>query len=232
MPTSNAPTGNLLLAALPRPEAARVLATGRVVELNQGAVLHEPGERICRVYFPLDCVLSLQTLLENGDAIEAATVGREGMSGLPVFLGAGHATTRAVVTIPGRAFELTSDRFREQMKCNPTLCSVTGRYAELLFIQSAQLLACERAHTVRQRCARWLLTAADQSGNEVIKTSQAALARTLGLRRASVTNALRQLANDGLVRLRRGLICLSRRAALRREACECYEAIGEYLGQS
>lgn len=229
MATCNPATANRILANLPRAEAASIVAAGRVVELDDGTVLHEPGQRICQVHFPIDCVLSLRTLLENGDSIEAATVGREGMSGLPVFLGSAQATTRAVVTTTGRALEVSSGHFRQLMKRSPNLCCVTGRYAELLFMQSAQLLACERAHTVRQRCARWLLTTSDQSGCDAIKTSQAALAHVLGVRRASVTNALKDLARLGLVRMRRGVICITRRRALTDEACECYRTIGEIL---
>jgi CRP-like cAMP-binding protein len=222
-------SANRILASLPLSEAERVVTAGRVVELSEGAILHSPGEPIGRIYFPMDCVLSVQTLMEDGTAIEAATVGREGMSGLPVFFRSNLPTTRTVVLSPGRALALDSSQFRQQVKRSPHLCNVAGRYAELLFMQSAQSLACERVHTVDQRLARWLLTTADQAGSATIRTSQAAIARALGVRRASVTAAIRCLAADEIVEARRGRLTILRRAALRSRACECYAALDEFF---
>ena len=216
---------NRILAALPAEELRRVAWDGEVREMNKGDVTQEAGERIETVVFPLGCLISMSVELQDGTSVEAATIGREGFASLPVFFGAHTATLRGEVKLPGRALLVDCDQFRGQIEKNPQLCSLLGRYAELLFLESAQVNACSRAHSIQDRCVRWLLTAADQLGAETVPTTQAELAQSLGVRRASVTGALNSLENGGLISISRGRLLVSDRRRLRSAACECYDAI-------
>jgi CRP-like cAMP-binding protein len=223
------PQVNRILAGLPSADLDVLAADGGVTEVRVGDVLQVAGEPIETVYFPLDSVFALVTELENGSSIETATIGREGLAGLPIFLGAHTATVRTEVKVAGRAFAVGSDTFRARVDDDPRLCGLLGRYTELLFIESAQLAACNRVHSVLQRCARWLLMARDRLEGRNIPTTQAALAQALGVRRASVTMALRQLERGRLIQLRRGRVAIHDRDGLEKTACECYAVIsGEF----
>jgi hypothetical protein len=78
-------SGNRLLNLLPANEYESVQRLLRKVELSQGQVLYEVRGQIDLILFPINCVLSAVTVMEDGDAIEVATVGNEGVSGLPAF---------------------------------------------------------------------------------------------------------------------------------------------------
>lgn len=219
------PQLNRILAGLPGGEIEALAADGGVAELRAGEVLQAAGKPIETVYFPLDSVVALVTELGDGSSIETATIGREGVAGLPIFLGARVATVRTEVKVGGRAFALGSDVFRAQAHRDTRLARLLGRYTELLFIESAQLAACNRVHSVLQRSARWLLLARDRLEGRNIPTTQAALAQALGVRRASVTLALRQLERGRIIQLRRGRVAIHDRDGLEKTACECYAVI-------
>jgi CRP-like cAMP-binding protein len=223
---------NRILAALPDIELRRVAWDGEVREMNKGDVTQHAGERIELVVFPLGCLISMRVELLDGTSIEAATIGREGFASLPVFFGAHTATLRGEVKLPGRALLVDCDQFRGHIEKNPELCSLLGRYAELLFVESAQVNACSRAHSIQDRCVRWLLTAADQLGAETVPTTQAELAQSLGVRRASVTDALNSLEQRGLISIARGRLAIRDRRRLRAAACECYDAIARQFEQT
>ena len=220
-------SANGILAALPAGELRRLAQDGDLHEMERGDVVQEIGDPLARVVFPLGCLVSMTVELADGTRVESTTIGREGFAGLPVFFGAHTATLRAEVKVAGRALIVEGDEFRRQLEQSSRLCNLLGRYTELLFLEAAQVNACSRAHTVAERCMRWLLTATDQIGTETITTSQAALAQELGIRRASVTRALNGLEQAGLISVRRGRLAVSDRPGLRAAACECYAAISE-----
>jgi len=186
------------------------------------------GEEIERVYFPLSGVLSILAVLSSGEAVEAATVGREGMAGLPVFLGSREATTRTAVQVGGRALALESSAFREALHGESgRLAVAVARYAEILFMSAAQGIACNRVHALSSRLARAILTWHDRLAAEVLPVTQDALADALGVRRAGVTAAITEFVRAGALRRGRGRLYLTNREALERHACECYAVLSE-----
>ena len=217
-------TANRLLRMLSSAERDRLGQLGERYILEQGQILQEAGEEIEQVYFPLSGVLSLLTVLSTGQATEVATVGREGFVGLPVFLGAKIATTRTIVQVPGESLHIDADAFRKEMG-GGRLAILLARYAELLFISAAQSTACARLHSVDQRCARAILQWQDRLDREILPVTQDALAEALGVRRASVTAAIKSFVDAGALKRGRARLTVVRRPQLERLACECYQTI-------
>jgi len=219
------PTGNRLLDLLPRADGERLRSRLEAVSLSIKHVVYEPDGPISHVYFPTGAVISLVTYLEGGMAVEVATVGREGMVGLPVFLGTESVPIQAFGQVPGDALRITAEAFRAEIKRNGPLVRVLNRYTQALFIQVAQVAACNRVHLVEQRCARWLLQTHDRVGADQFLLTQEFLAQMLGVRRAGVSGAARRLQKEGLIRYVRGRITVLDRKGLESAACECYRVV-------
>jgi CRP-like cAMP-binding protein len=220
--------GNALLAALPA-EARGMLTQGsRVVHLAQRRVLWEPGEVAEAVYFPLSGILSLVTVMHDGDMVEVATVGREGMAGLHHFLGSRSIPNiRAICQVLGDAVEVDAGMFREASAAPGPLRQLVERYALAMQVATAQEVACNRLHPLELRCARWLLTTREQVGADEFGLTQEFLAEMLGVRRATVTIAAGMLQKAGLIRYRRGWIEILDPDGLSAAACECHAVIRE-----
>jgi len=219
-------TRNLLLRAASGTDRDVLLDGARVLSLDRGQVLWEPGQPIRRVYFPLSGVVSLVTALSDGDMVEMATVGREGIVGLQVFLGSPiMSNVRAFNQIPGKAVAVDADAFRERTAIPGPLREMFERYSLACLVRAAQEVACNRLHALEERCARWLLTTQDQVERDAFGLTQEFLAEMLGVRRASVTAAAGALQRAGLIRYRRGWIEIHDRTGLEKASCECYETI-------
>ena len=216
---------NRVLAALPQADAERLLARLAPVTLSLRQQLLQPGEPIQTVYFPLTCVCSLVITVEGGGTIEVATVGNEGLVGLPVFLGSASSPGAAFCQVAGQALRLSAEALREETRGGGPLHDVLLRYSQGLVNQIAQSAACARLHTIDQRCARWLLMVQDRVGAERFPLTQQFLAQMLGVRRAGVSAAAGILARAGCIRYARGVITVLDRAGLEAAACACYRVV-------
>ena len=194
--------------------------------LPVGRVLHEPGRAVSDVYFPLVGVVSVVADLGEDQVVETATVGREGMVGISVYLGADAPTERSLVQVPGRALRMTAEDLREHIAdVDGPLTAMLRRSAQALFTQVSRNAACNRVHTVRQRAARWLLMTADRMDSPTFELTQHFLAQMLAVRRTSVSEVAQSLAEDGCITYTRGRITITDRPRLLSHACNCYEAI-------
>jgi len=199
------------------------------VELALKQVVFDVDRPIEHVYFPEASVVSILSVMSDGSAIETATVGFEGMVGLPVFLGTDQMSAQAFCQIPGPALRVESDAFRRAFAASPPLTHALQRYTQAMFGFVAQNSACNRLHAMPQRCARWLLHTHDRVGaeagrNEFTLTHQF-LSQMLGVRRATVTEGMRVLHGTGAIAYVRGRVVVRDRVALESEACECYAVI-------
>ncbi len=218
-------TGNRLLDSVPSAER-ELLGHAQRMFLPQRRVLWDPDEPINHVYFPVNAVVSVLMVSEEGASVELVTVGNEGMVGIAVFLGS-HSTPvgRAVTQIPGEALAVEADRLEAAVAESPKLQGVMLAYTHALLLHMAQGVACNRLHAVEQRCARWLLTTRDRVGGDEVALTQEFLSQMLGVRRASVTDAVRALEEARLVSHRRGAITILDRPGLERASCECYAVV-------
>lgn len=216
---------NRLLVSLPADDFALVVPHLVTVELERGRVLYEPGDRIDTVYFPHDGVISLMTLMENGAAIESATIGREGALGLHAAVTARVSLCRAIVQTPARASRINAAQLHDCWAKSPRLREVVERHTEALFGHALQSVGCNALHSVEARFCRWLLTCHDRISSDTIALTQEFLADMLGVQRTTVTAVARSLQEKGAIQYRRGVLAIIDRAALEALACECYGVI-------
>lgn len=218
---------NLLLAALPPEELAHVLSLLDPVRVEAGDVLSEPGDPIRHVYFPHDCLISLQAVAEGRMTLEVGLVGREGMLGATVALG--HETTqvRAVVQRAGSASRMETDALREAFARGPALQRVLARYTDTLLAQAIQIAVCSRFHVLEARLARSLLVTRDRLQSDKFHLTHEFLAHALGVRRVGVTKAASALQQQGLIIYSRGNIEILDPDGLAAAACTCYEIVKE-----
>jgi CRP-like cAMP-binding protein len=188
-------------------------------------VVYEANGPITHVYFPTGSVISLVTFMAEGAPVEMATVGREGMVGLPIFLGAGTIPSTAFGQIPGDSLRMETGAFTEKVRRNSRLVRLLNLYTQALFNQVAQSSACNRVHSIEQRCARWLLQTHDRVGKEDFPLTQEFLAQMLGVRRARVNVGAGMLQDAGFIRYIRGRIEILDRAGLEAASCACYGII-------
>jgi CRP-like cAMP-binding protein len=214
---------------LPAEVYAELSASLMPVELELKQVLFDVDRPIEHVYFPEAAVVSIVSVMADGSAIETATVGHEGMIGLPVFLGTDQMSAQAFCQIPGPALRVESDTFRRAFEASRPLTYVLQRYTQALFSFVAQNSACNRVHSMPQRCARWLLHTHDrigaESGRDEFMLTHQFLSQMLGVRRATVTEGMRVLHGTGAIAYARGHVVVRDRAALEAAACECYAVI-------
>jgi CRP-like cAMP-binding protein len=215
---------NRLLDALPIAETERLRRSLQPVTLEVGEVLFEPGQAINSVYFPRNCVVSLVSLLHDGDVVEVATVGSEGIVGVPLVLGHSPAV-RAVCSVEGRADRMDASTFVDEVERSVPLRDLVNDYLQALFGQISQAAACNRLHSTEQRLCRWLLMSSDRIGTDEFAITHQYLGRMLGARRATVTQSAGLLQAAGLIRYHHGRITIIDRGGLEAAACECYEAI-------
>ena len=226
--TDREPDANWFLASLPDAEYQALLDRLEPVHLEQGARLCGPGDD--GVYFPRGAVASLVVLMDDGQAIEAATIGREGLVGLPQVLDETVERLEAVERIcqvPGRAARLPLDQVRLMARRGSALHERLDQYAVALLGQASRTAGCNRAHPVEERCARWLLAVADRAGSDEFPLTQEFLAIMLGVQRPTVNVAARGLARAGLIRFRHGVLTILDREGLKASACEDYRLTNE-----
>jgi CRP-like cAMP-binding protein len=221
---------NLLLAALPAADYARILPSLSVVALTLKDILHKPGELIRDVYFPGGGFCSMVTVLEDGNMVEVATVGREGMVGVSAVLDGTLPTSTAMVQgETDVCYRMTVEAFRQEVNRHGAFHELMTHYAHALFGFVAQSTACNAIHSVEQRLARWLLMAQDRMGSQEFPLTQEFVAMMLGASRPTVTVVAGTLHKAGLIDYRHGRVTIVDRASLEAASCECYRAATNLL---
>ena len=213
---------NRLLAKLPAEEIERLQPHSERVSLAHGDYAIVPDEPIRHVYFPLTCLLSLVTTMSDGGSVESGTIGREGMSGIPVLLDATQTTMPTFVQVPGDALRVKSDVLKESYERSAAVRRLLNRYIHTVVVVSSHSAACNRLHRLDQRFCRWLLMSSDGIGSDEVALTQDFLAVMLGVRRAGVTEAALEVQAAGIIDYRRGRIRILDRPGLEARACECY----------
>lgn len=218
---------NGLLAALPRKDLVRLRPHLHVEPVVLKQLLFDQGKHIDNVYFPTSAVVSILTTMDDGSGVEIATVGSEGMVGVPLFLGTASMPVRefSQAQVPGEVVRMGADVFLEEVDRSGALRGVVQRYVQAFFSQISQQVACNALHSVEKRCSRWLLLTHDRVGTDEFPITQEFLSQMLGVRRASVTVAAGILQSAGYVRYRGGRMRVIDREGLEGSSCECYRII-------
>jgi len=217
--TGRALGANRLLNALLLEERDQLMRQMERVSLDFKQVIYEPNERIQYVYFPINAVISLLVLMEDGRLVEFGSVGKEGMAGLPVFLGAPVSTSQSFAQIPGAALRMTTEVFTDVvLGRGGALHRLLHRYTQAFLVQTAQGLACNSLHSIEQRFCRWMLMTQDRVGRDSFPLTQEFIAQMLGVRRASVSVVASTIQKDGLIAYHRGTMNILDRPGLKRQA--------------
>ena len=217
--------GNLILASLPKSALQAIVPDLQLRPLKVRQVLQPPDETVKEVVFPLDGVASMISLGDSGNSVEVATIGCEGMVGMPIFLGGLKAAVEIFVQVPGEGLHLSAEAFRQHLHRGPSLTQTLLRYTQALLTQVAQCSACNCYHPVEARCARWLLQTHDRVKGDEFPLTHDFLSLMLGVRRATVTETAGALQARGLISYHRGVITIVNRKGLEAAACDCYALI-------
>lgn len=216
---------NAILAQLSDDELDRVADGAEIVESQIGDQVYQPHEPIREVYFPITSVFSLVALADERTLVEVATIGLEGMVGLPLFLGANSSPHASFCQIPGEAVRLDVDGLRQALARDGALHRGLHRLTQATMVQIAQNVVCNNTHEVEQRAARWLLTTHDRVDQDTFTLTQQFLAQMLGVRRPTVSQVAARLQDAGLISYARGTMHIRDRAGLEKRACQCYAIV-------
>jgi len=219
------PSSNLLLTSLSSEDAHLLKAHLRPVHYDQGRVLFEAGGRVAFICFPTSVIISLVIQLSDGQVVESAMVGRDGVVGIAAAMDGRTSLSRAIVQMTGDALACDASMLKIAVSRSPALSSVMIRHEQTVYAQAQQSTACMAAHQVEQRLCRWLLRARDLCGKDELAFTQEFLAEMLGVRRTSVTAAARVLQEAKIISYARGKIRVLDVQRLRESSCECYEAV-------
>jgi CRP-like cAMP-binding protein len=225
MPGPYTPSHNHLLGALPLAARERLYPHLQLVPLPLGHVLYESGDPLLHVYFPVDAIVSLLYVMENGSSAEISVVGNEGIIGIALFMGGETTPSRAIVQSAGHAYRLIARRLKDEFGRHGEMQLLLLRYTQSLITQMAQTAVCNRHHSVDQQLCRWLLLSLDRLPSNQLVMTQELIANMLGVRREGVTDAAGKLQRLGVIQYARGQITVLDRPHLEKLSCECYAVV-------
>jgi CRP-like cAMP-binding protein len=215
---------NRILSAIPASHQSQILAHLEEIFLAPVQILYGQGEPLTHVYFPISSVISLLTVMEDGESVEVATIGNEGMVGLKLFCGISSDSAKAITQSPGLAYRMSVEVFNELAREEPVR-TVIDRYLRALLGQVFLSGGCNRFHSVTERFARWLLMMQDRAGVDEFPFTQEFLAEILGVRRQSVAVMETTLEKAKFIRPGRGKVTILDRDGLESISCECYRRV-------
>ena len=225
---SNWPLNRLLLA-LPVDDLERLMPNLEHIACQREQVLVDADGSLDYIYFPDSGVISVVAVYANGDIIEMATIGREGCSGLQALFGAKSSSVRLLVQISGTAAKMPRPAFARAIESIPSFHDLMIRYMQAFLEQVLVSGACNGAHSLKQRLARWLLMMRDRSDTDSLAITQDLLAEMLGVRRPSITRVVRELERANLIEPSRRQVTILDRRGLKKASCECYQLVRDRI---
>jgi CRP-like cAMP-binding protein len=213
------------LLALPARNLKRLMPELEHISCHRGQVLMDADSSLDHVYFPDGGVVSVVAVYADGSIIEMATIGREGCTGMQAVFGAKSSSVRLLVQIPGSAARMSRAAFARAMDQMPSFRNLMYAYVHAFLEQVMVSVACNGAHSLKQRLARWLLMMRDRGDDDALAITQGLLAEMLGVQRPTITNAARELEDAGLVARGRRQVTILDRQGLTKASCECYQLV-------
>lgn len=219
MPTAH----NRFIHLLPPEAQAQLIDRCEPVSLVLAQVLCHAGEPLSHAYFPQAGWVSLVTRIDAHAGLEVGMVGREGMLGTELVLGASGSPWQTLAQGAGSCLRLEADAFRQLAVRLPALQRLCQRYLLVRLHQLSRAAACERFHQIGPRLARWLLMSHDRAHADAFFVTHEFMALMLGVRRVGVTMAAGSLQRQGLIAYHRGALTVLNRPGLEQAACSCYQ---------
>ena len=225
------PIENGLILALPQPELQGLMPHLEAVDLALGEVLYEPFDLVSYIYFPINSLISLIALGEDGASLEVGMMDSEGAAGLMALIGPRTVPYQAIVQVPGTALRVKLDVLTNLFEKRQALRRQLLCYMHALFTQVAQSAACNRFHSLEQRLSRWLLDSQDRLKVDTFPYTQQLLSTMLGADRVTVTLTAGTMKTAGLIHYTRGQITILDRDRLESASCECYRIVKNQFRQ-
>jgi CRP-like cAMP-binding protein len=216
---------NRLLLALPSSNLKQLMPELEQVRCRREQVLIDADSSLDHIFFPDIGVVSVVAVYADGGVIEMATIGREGCTAIQAVLGAKISSVRLLVQIPGSAAKMSRAAFNRAMGSMPSFRNLMYAYAQAFLEQVLVSVACNGAHSLKQRLARWLLMMRDRGDDDALEITQNLLAEMLGVQRPTITNAAHELEQEGLIARGRRQITILDRQGLVAASCECYQLV-------
>lgn len=216
---------NALLKALPKIVFERLSNDLELVPLALGQILYESGETMSHAYFPIDCVVSLLYVMQNGESAEIAVVGNEGLIGIALFMGGESTMSRALVQNAGYAYRLKAQVLKDEFQSGGAFSRLLLMFASSLITQMVQTAACNRHHPVAKQLCRWILLSLDRLPSDQISMTEKLIANMLGIDIIGVSKAADVLVNAGLIKYKNGEITVLDRVGIEKRSCECYGVV-------
>jgi CRP-like cAMP-binding protein len=216
---------NRLLLALPARNLKRLMPQLKPIACRREQVLVDVDGQLDHIFFPDSGVVSVVAVYSDGSIIEMATIGREGCTAVQAVFGAKISSIRLFIQIPGSATMMPRNAFVHAMQSMPSFRGLMYAYAQAFLEQVLVSAACNGAHSLKQRLARWLLMMRDRSDEDALQISQTLLAEMLGVQRPTITNAARDLERAGLIERGRRQVTILDRQNLMDASCECYRLV-------
>jgi CRP-like cAMP-binding protein len=220
----NRPRNRLLLALSSR-DLKQLTPELEHIRCQSEQILMDADSSIDHVYFPDSGAISVVAVYADGSIIEMATIGREGCTGVQAFFGAKTSSVRLLVQIPGTAAKMSRAAFARAIESMPSFRNLMSAYIQAFLEQVLVSVACNGAHNLKERLARWLLMMRDRSDGDALPITQDLLAEMLGVQRPTITNAARKLERAGLIERGRRQVTILDRQGLTEESCECYQLV-------
>jgi CRP-like cAMP-binding protein len=216
---------NRLLLALPSRNLKRLMPEFEHIRCQREQVLLDADSSLDYVFFPERGVISVVAVYADGSVIEMATIGREGCTGMQAFFGAKTSSVRLLVQIPGSAAKMSRAAFARAMESMPSFRNLMSAYIHAFLEQVLVSVACNGAHSLKERLARWLLMMRDRSDDDVLAITQSLLAEMLGVHRPTITQAVQELERAGVIEHGRRQVAIVDRQGLIEASCECYQLV-------
>jgi CRP-like cAMP-binding protein len=201
------------------------------IRCERAEVLMDADSQLDHIFFPDSGVISVVAVYSDGSVIEMATIGREGFTDVKAVFGAKHSSARLLVQIPGSAAKMSRAAFTRAMESMPSFRGLMFAYAHAFLEQVMVSVACNGAHSLKQRLARWLLMMRDRSDDDTLPITHDLLAEMLGVQRPTITIAARELERAGLIARGRRQVTILKRQGLTKASCECYQLVRERMAR-
>src|SRR5665213_385066 len=221
---SNWPRNRLLLA-LPYRDLKRLMPELEQIDCQYRQILMDADSPLDHVFFPDSGVVSVVAVYADGSIIEMATIGREGFTDVQAAFGAKTSSFRLLVQIQGSAAKMSRPAFTRAMESMPSFRNLMYAYVQAFLEQIMASVACNGAHSLKERLARWLLMMRDRSDDDALPITQDLLAEMLGVQRPTITNVAKELERDGLIKRGRRQVTILDRKRLTKASCECYQLV-------
>jgi CRP-like cAMP-binding protein len=215
-------TSNAILAGLAPDERERLAEHFTYRHMKLGESLFEPDAPIEQLFFPDHSMASVVGRTRQGQSAEIGVIGREGVVGVDLLLGAATATNPIMIQMANGGFHLPADEAIREFKLGGPFQAAILKFTHRLMIQVSQTAVCNALHGLEERLARWLLMCRDRSRDDNLHLTQEFLSFMVGTTRASVTLSAITLQDLGYIAYKRGSITIMDRTGLMEFACDCY----------